>query len=347
MKKSLAFLFLIILNSNIFALNLKCRNKVEGANYLSDLQTNYKLQEYSELLTIIDTSYLQVREALLDTRLIAPSSEGYGKIFCLLQNIFSLVLDFSQDIENQNVRDTVLVALSELASDLFQEVSIKRLKLAYPDKKFDFWEQFCAKESVEEKNKFLRSSLNSFDRNCVLNVVEEVFLILSYYLIECINVAVDHIKETMSFYFTKGKGKKKHTAAMIFGALANACMHVGQLINKPKQQGVLGLFATAFNTVSQITAVHADAEFEQLQIEEEQKGWFVNKVLSSKLTQAIISGVLSIVQNFLQEKLEEFLNYLSKKLIDLICQKTSEDQNGIIPGNQNINDGYFSDDEDD
>jgi len=180
MKKGLSFLFLVVLNSNIFSVDLKCRNNVVGANYLNELQTNYKTQEYCSLLTIIDTSYLQAREALLDTRFIAPSSEGYGKIFCLLQNIFSLVLDFSQDIVNQDERDTVLVAFSELSSDLFQEVSLERLKLAYPEKKFDFWEEFCTKESIEEKDVFVKSFLNSSDRSCVHNVVEEVFLILSY-----------------------------------------------------------------------------------------------------------------------------------------------------------------------
>jgi len=143
----------------------------------------------------------------------------------------------------------------------------------------------------------------------------------------------------------KGKGKKKQTAAIIFGALANACMQVGQLINKPQQQGALGLFATAFNAASQIATVSANTEIEQ-QGEETQKGWIANKILSIKLTQRIISGVLSVVQDFLNDKLDEFLNYLSKKLIDMIFQKVNENDGGVADNQTTDNYEYFSDDED-
>ena len=114
-----------------------------------------------------------------------------------------------------------------------------------------------------------------------------------------------------------------------------------------QKEGVLNLFGTAFGLASQITAINAahssggksdgkkeigvNEELNNLKKEALNKGWINESLAFDKLVKKILKQVFKILKDYFKDKLEEALEYLAGKLVDMLCgPKVDENVLGFI-----------------
>ncbi|MFC1894418.1 hypothetical protein ACFLYH_00545 [Candidatus Dependentiae bacterium] len=325
-KKFLMIIFFLygcnLLSQNSFKIIDDFNPKILSAD--EDTLLNYEEKYALNLLSLIDQSYLGVREILLTEKLNIPEVDSYGKVFFDLQNIFSLTMDFYNCSEKHKIRKAVIKEFSDLAIYVFEKVNFDDIQKEYVDRKFYFWNKFISLDSEYKKDNFIIQSIDFLDSKEIIEIIKDFFLVLSRYIYQCLENLEQNIQDLMSFDFNgiqkKDKSRKKQTAAYIFNAISNICVQAGKIAGKPVQQGVLGIFGTIFNTASNIVAIQANREIEE-QADQEIRSGFINKMLYHKLTQKILSVVFQVIQDYLHEKLGNFLDHLSDKLIDLMCSR--------------------------
>ncbi len=255
-------------------------------------------------------------------------------------------------------KDLIILNMVCLVPNLLEVSNLDKFS---QNKKFEYLRKIAQLKTKEEKEELVKKILSSGDYRVVSEFIGEVFVILAEYLKEeffsTFNVMYENfldyfLGKTSKINFTSNdnfalRGKKQNQiASAIFGAIANACVQTGQVVNaqteEDQKEGVLSLFGTAFGLASQITGINAthssdnkseiwvNEEFEKLKKEVLKKGWISESLAFDELVEKILKKVFKVLQGYFKDRLEDFLEYLSEKLVDALCGQRIEIGLGLV-----------------
>ena len=217
----------------------------------------------------------------IDSKLEVLNDEKTLNLFDSIFSLLDSLLKEDQKEEVQCLSEGIASEIVSLVSDLVKVVDLSERDL----KKFVYLCKIKEIDNEAEKTVFVEKILRNEDKTVLDKFLDELFSLLSYYLVDKLIGLIIRAHEEVEDYFACGiqkndgerfffnkKKKKNQKASAIFGAIASACGYTGQIINseteKEKKEGVMNLFGTAFGLASQITAIDAQGDSDERAIQD-------------------------------------------------------------------------------
>ena len=338
MKKFSAFIFLTILIATNFNLDAKFLKSRNGSIEISELFApssaleNKKIiasDAESDVLDLLDSTYVDVRQALLDRNIVGLDFEDAEMLY-FFQDLSPLVYQVSSfdefGVDNQNEKQILYSLFSKTACNFVAKMNLEKIAKSFPDVKLNSIKKLKNISENDDKIIYIKEILESENKNVAEVFVKDFFSVLFCHLTLEINQYIDNVSGKLELsdqtkFSPFRKKKRRQTAIAIFQALANVCVQASQLVGKQKQQSILGLFGTIFHLTSQIISNDTD-NLDELDEPIKMRGIEMRgigqKILSNKLFQKLASTILVCLQEYVHEKLEELLDYLCNKILALV-----------------------------